>query len=104
MQRMLQRVSISRGKTIFRFHISTDFPQASRKWRPCTKGWANHVASLATELKRKIPALAKNQNLILRCSVDNAVRIVSELTREEREKCEEREKKTNKMQQLDVYY
>ena len=71
---------MTRGKTIFHLHFPTNFPLANRNWHPYRVGWADHVASLDTAVKRKISALPKNQNLTLRCSVDNPVRIVFVLT------------------------
>jgi len=43
-------------------------------------GCAEHVASTDTEVKRKISVRAMNQNLALRCSVDNPVCTVTMLT------------------------
>ena len=71
---------MAQGNRIFHQHIAKDFPLASKIWRPCTVGWVDHVASLDTEMKRKMSALAKNQTLTLRCSVDNPVSIVTVLT------------------------
>lgn len=71
---------MARVTRIFHLQIPADLPVVRTNWTSCTVGWADHVARLDTAVKRKMFALAKNQNLPLRCSADNAVSTVTVLT------------------------